>query len=258
MDYSDEFLVIQQQFCAALNPFQNKTFGGKVDLVQIPYASAFNPYTCYVEKYLTKPVPVLFLGLNAARNGMCTTGIPFGDIDFVLNYLDVTGTVQRMDPRTGMVDEKNLTHLTDLKKEESGSRFWGFIEQLCEDPEQFFENCFVYTYCPLAFSCKNDDVSLPKLRPSQRRPLESVCDDYLAQAMRYLQTSIVVAIGNYAEEKAKAVRDKPENKDLRGIEIIKIRHPSPQDKMNEEQWRTHTQGIIKNTTSLQPYFESQN
>ena len=91
MDYSDEFLVIQQQFCAALNPFQNKTFGGKVDLVQIPYASAFNPYTCYAEKYLTKPVPVLFLGLNAAQNGMCTTGIPFGDIDFVLNYLDVTG-----------------------------------------------------------------------------------------------------------------------------------------------------------------------
>lgn len=37
------------------------------------------------------------------------------------------------------------------REEQSGKRFWGVLEELCGDPENFFKHCFVYNICPLAF-----------------------------------------------------------------------------------------------------------
>lgn len=38
------------------------------------------------------------------------------------------------------------------KAEQSGQRFWSLLETLCgDDPNGFFDQCFVYNYCPLAF-----------------------------------------------------------------------------------------------------------
>ena len=37
------------------------------------------------------------------------------------------------------------------REEQSGKRFWGILEELCGEPENFFRHCFVYNICPLAF-----------------------------------------------------------------------------------------------------------
>ena len=254
MNFSSGYLEIQKHFHDDLKSFHCESFGGKVDTIQSPYGYAFNPYACYVEKYLTKKVPVLFLGLNAGPHGMCKTGLPFGDIKFVTNFLGITGYVQRKNPQTGKLVDVSLEKLTKERGEVSGSRFWGLVQNLCGTPEEFFENCFVYNYCPLAFSHQNKNVNPSSFRVAQRRPLESVCDDYLVQTICYLGSRVVVAIGNYAETRANAVRNDPKNPHLKSIEVIKIRHPSPLARLNEEQWRNHVEETIKNSQSLKPYL----
>lgn len=45
-----------------------------------------------------------------------------------------------------------VTGLHCDKTEQSGMRFWGLFQEICgESSEDFFKNCFVYNYCPLAF-----------------------------------------------------------------------------------------------------------
>lgn len=59
-----------------------------------------------------------------------------------------------------------LKGLQYKKGDRSGERFWGLMQELCGgDAEDFFGNCLVYTYCPLAFyGAGGKDVSLSKLK----------------------------------------------------------------------------------------------
>lgn len=59
-----------------------------------------------------------------------------------------------------------LKGLQYKKGDRSGEHFWGLMQELCGgDAEDFFGNCFVYTYCPLAFyGAGGNDVSLSKLK----------------------------------------------------------------------------------------------
>ena len=239
MDFASGFLNNQQQFCEDLTPFLGQTFGETVDSVQNPYKYAWNPYTNYVKQYLTKPVPVLLLGLNAGPNGMCVTGVPFGDYSFVTNWLGISGTVKRPDP-TGQIVDVPLAELS-ARREPSGRRLWTFIQYICGTPQKFFENCFVYNYCPLGFSGADGNINPSKIKKGYRTDLEKACDYYLAQTMRYLGTKVVIAFGNYVNERADKVINLFENQDLRHIKVIKIPHPSPLTKMSEVEWRNQAQ-----------------
>lgn len=41
------------------------------------------------------------------------------------------------------------------RSEVSGKRFWSLFKDICETPENFFKNSFVYNYCPIAFMDAN-------------------------------------------------------------------------------------------------------
>lgn len=44
-----------------------------------------------------------------------------------------------------------VTGLYCTKLEQSGQRFWGLLEKLSGNADNFFSRCFVYNFCPLAF-----------------------------------------------------------------------------------------------------------
>ena len=142
--------------------------------VRNPYEYAWNPYTNYVEKYLPKQVQVLLLGLNAGPNGMCVTGVLFGDYSFVTNWLGISGTVKRKDLTSGQIVDVPLAELS-ARREPSGTRLWTFIQDIC------------------------------------KTPLEKACDDHLAHTMRYWGTDTVIAIGRYVEKRANVVINLLEN-----------------------------------------------
>jgi single-strand selective monofunctional uracil DNA glycosylase len=49
------------------------------------------------------------------------------------------------------IPSKPIKGLDCTTEEPSGKRFWGVLQQLCGEPENFFENCWVHNICPLAF-----------------------------------------------------------------------------------------------------------
>lgn len=63
-----------------------------------------------------------------------------------------------------------VTGLECDKSEVSGQRLWGLLEDLCGTPDNFFRNCFIYNYCPLAFFGKNGrNITPPEIKVSTGR-----------------------------------------------------------------------------------------
>lgn len=113
-----------------------------------PLEYAFNPNKNYVQKYCTSTKKILFVGMNPGPFGMCQTGVPFGDPNWVKNWLKIEGIVNKPNLEC---PTRQITGLDSLKKEVSGDRLWGFFSQLSGEPEVFFKYSFVCNYCPLAF-----------------------------------------------------------------------------------------------------------
>lgn len=49
------------------------------------------------------------------------------------------------------ISARPVTGLLCDKSEQSGQRFWGLMQDLCGEAENFFSNCYVHNLCPLAF-----------------------------------------------------------------------------------------------------------
>lgn len=113
-----------------------------------PLEYAFKPNEVYIKKYCSTPKKILFVGMNPGLNGMCQTGVPFGDVKWVRDWLKVKGEVGK--PQLECLETKVLG-FSWQRKEESGDRFWSLFCELCGSPENFFKNAFVINFCPLGF-----------------------------------------------------------------------------------------------------------
>lgn len=143
-------IVSQKEISAKLSHFKCTT--KTVQYTYNPLEYAFEPFCNYVRKYCTQRKKILFMGMNPGPFGMCQTGIPFGDINNVKDWLRIEGTVNQ--PPI-ICPERPIKGFDCERTEISGSRLWGFFKQLCDTPDNFFKNAFVYNYCPLAFMKKN-------------------------------------------------------------------------------------------------------
>ena len=61
-----------------------------------PLVYARVPHEAYLERWGTKtPREVLMLGMNPGPFGMAQTGVPFGDVAMVRDFVGITGPVGR-------------------------------------------------------------------------------------------------------------------------------------------------------------------
>lgn len=117
-----------------------------------PMEYAIKPFEQYVNKYCNGPKPILFVGMNPGPFGMCQTGIPFGNVPHVTNWLKINAEIAKPELEC---PERPILGLSCTRNEISGQKFWGLFEKLCKTPDNFFRNAFVYNYCPLAFMQRN-------------------------------------------------------------------------------------------------------
>lgn len=74
--------------------------------------------------------------------------VPFGYIPAVRDWMKLSGSVNKPEQE---IIARPVTGLLCDKSEQSGQRFWGLWQELCgDDAANFFNNCFVYNFCPLA------------------------------------------------------------------------------------------------------------
>ena len=138
---------------------------------------------------------VLLLGMNPGPFGMAQTGVPFGDVTMVRDWLGIVA------PVTKPPDEhpkRPVLGFECRRTEVSGTRLWGWARDRFITPERFFERFFVANYCPLAFMESSGANRTPdKLPRAEQQALFSACDEALRDVVRALRPRIVIGVGGF-------------------------------------------------------------
>lgn len=202
---------------------------------------AFSGYAAYVEKFVQSPKRVFLLGMNPGPWGMAQTGVPFGEISAVRDWMGLRAKIQRPDPEH---PKRPIEGFDCTRSEVSGRRLWGLFSERFGRPVNFFKEHFVANYCPLAFmesSARN--LTPDKLPVSISQRLEDACDWHLRELVALLQPEWVVGVGGFAEARARQALKGQE------LKIGRILHPSPASPAANRDWagtalkQFETQGI---------------
>jgi single-strand selective monofunctional uracil DNA glycosylase len=204
------------------------SFADPVAYTYNPLAYARAPHEAYLERYGQGPKRYLLLGMNPGPFGMVQTGVPFGDVSMVRDWLGIDGKVGA--PAL-MHDKRPVLGFGCVRREVSGQRLWGWARDRFGTPERFFERFFVVNYCPLAFIEASGKNRTPdRLAPSEREALFAACDAALGEVIELLGPRHVVGVGAFAQGRARQVLG---GRDLR---ISTILHPSPQSPLANSGW----------------------
>src|SRR6185503_10641911 len=156
-------------------------FGAPVSYVYAPLGYAWPIARAYLETYGQGKKEVVFVGMNPGPFGMAQTGVPFGEVGLVRDWMGLEGKVtrpKREHPR------RRVLGLECPRSEVSGARLWGAFARRFVDPRQFFHRAFVLNYCPLLFLAESGaNITPDKLPLRERAPLEKACDEHLREAL---------------------------------------------------------------------------
>lgn len=195
-----------------------------------PLEYAWQPHVQYLERYGQGPKRVLFMGMNPGPYGMAQTGIPFGEIDHVQHWLQITGEVGRPDPEH---PKRPITGFDCTRSEVSGKRLWGLFAERFSSAEDFFQEHFIANYCPLVWM-KDTGANLTpdKIPAASLAPVEKACQTHIQALIQELQPQYLIGVGAYAEGKLKTAAKALGHP----ATIGRILHPSPASPAANRGW----------------------
>lgn len=210
-------------------------FDAPVHHVYNPLDYAFEAHRQYLERFCRCEAEILLVGMNPGPFGMVQTGVPFGEVSAVRDWLGITGGVN---PPRNQHPKRPVAGFSCTRSEVSGQRLWSWARERFGSPDAFFRRFFVWNYCPLAFLEASGRNRTPdKLPQRERAPLYEACDRGLADIVRFLQPDLVLGIGRYGEGRARAV--------LGGAARIgHILHPSPASPAANRGWASQVEGQL--------------
>lgn len=203
------------------------SFSQPVTHVYNPLDYAWNAFSAYVERFGNGPKRAVFLGMNPGPWGMAQTGVPFGEIAAVKEWMKLSVTTGR--PKNEHPSYP-VTGLSCRRSEVSGKRLWGLMKSRFGSAEAFFSKYFVVNYCPLLFIGQGHNITPDKIKAADRKPLYDACDKHLRAVTETLTPQWVIGIGGFAEARAREA--------LTGIDvkIARILHPSPASPLSNKDW----------------------
>ena len=203
-------------------------FAEPVACVYNPLEYARAPHEQYLSRYGSGTKEVLLLGMNPGPFGMAQTGVPFGDVAMVRDWLGIDAPVAkpvREHPK------RPVLGFACRRSEVSGTRLWGWARDRFGTPERFFARFFVANYCPLVFMETSAANRTPdKLPAAEAAALFAACDDALRDVVRLLRPRLVVGVGAFAERRARAALGGSD------LAIGTILHPSPASPLANRGW----------------------
>jgi single-strand selective monofunctional uracil DNA glycosylase len=203
-------------------------FGAPISHVYNPLEYARESYTQYLKKYATSPKQIVFVGMNPGPWGMAQTGVPFGEINAVRDWLEIrapVGTPPDVHPK------RPVLGFDCTKREVSGKRLWGWAQVTFQTPGRFFSRFFVGNYCPLLFIETSGRNRTPdQIRTAERQPMLNACDRALRRTIEQLNPRYVVGVGQFAGKRARAALTDY------NITIGTITHPSPANPKANHGW----------------------
>ncbi|MCH2170379.1 single-stranded DNA-binding protein [Myxococcota bacterium] len=227
MDIASKLGAATRRLCRELAPL---SFGAPVTHVYNPLVHARRPHNAYLRRYGNSTRRVIFLGMNPGPFGMAQTGVPFGDVAMVRDWLEIEERVTRPEVEH---PKRPVLGFDCTRSEVSGTRLWGALRDHFKRPEHFFADHFIANYCPLIFIEETGRNRTPdKLPAHEREPLFEACDRHLQRLVRILEPQWVIGIGAFAQTRAEAnLTDGPQPP-----RIGRILHPSPANPHAQKDW----------------------
>ena len=177
--------------------------GAPVSAVYNPLEYARAPWARYLRQYASAPRRVIFLGMNPGPWGMAQTGIPFGEVAVVREWLGIEEPVGEPDT---VHPKRPIDGFACQRSEVSGRRLWGLFRERYGTATTFFSENIVINYCPLVFmDAGGRNITPDRLRSAQRRELLNICDLFLADALAVLRPRYAVGVGKFATERLRGV-----------------------------------------------------
>jgi single-strand selective monofunctional uracil DNA glycosylase len=200
-----------------------------------PTACIYNPlvyarrsHEAYLLRYAVQRVEALLVGMNPGPWGMAQTGVPFGEVALVREFL---GIEERVDQPPALHPKRPIEGFACTRSEVSGRRLWGWARDRYRTANRFSKVFLLTNYCPLVFMEASGRNRTPdKLPAAEREPLFAACDEALRRLVRWCQPRRVIGVGSFAAGRAL------EALGADGPAVGTILHPSPASPAANRGW----------------------
>lgn len=201
-----------------------------------PLEYAWNNHEAYIRRYGHQRGRILMVGMNPGPWGMAQTGLPFGDVEKVSQWIGISEPIS--DDLPEQHPNYPILGMECHRREGSGQRLWGWAEERFGTADNFFEQAFIWNYCPLLFIAQNRNLIPEKLSKVEREALIPPCDQALEQVILALQPRVVVGIGRYAENRVRTVMGD-------AVQLQYLLHPSPASPQANKNWDKHADELFE-------------
>lgn len=213
---------------ALRNAVSSLKFGAPVTHVYNPLEYAWAGHEAYVRAFGNGPKRVVFFGMNPGPWGMAQTGVPFGEVNAVRDWMKLRAQIGRPNPEH---PKRPVLGLDCPRCEISGQRLWGLFARRFGEAPNFFAEHFVVNYCPLAFMEESGLNRTPdKLPRAEVEKLFAACDRHLATVVKILRPEWVIGVGGFALKRAQEALGSG------GPKLGTIPHPSPANPAANRNW----------------------
>ncbi len=220
----EQLLAAAQTMVAGLKRLK---FSAPVTHVYNPLEYVWDGYSQYINKYAQGNIEVLYIGMNPGPFGMAQTGVPFGEVNVVKDWLKIVPTFTQ--PKQAH-PQRPIEGVACSRSEVSGARLWALFRDRYDQPAKFFRQAFVTNYCPLAFMEESSRNRTPdKLPPAERKALYAICDAHLTEQIQILKPKWIVGIGQFAQVRAQEIVGDT-------YSVQRILHPSPASPASNRDW----------------------
>jgi single-strand selective monofunctional uracil DNA glycosylase len=219
-------------------------FGPRIRFVYNPLEYAWVPHRAYLERFGNGHKEVVLVGMNPGPWGMAQTGVPFGEISMVRDWMGISGAVAAPSVQHPRVP---VTGFDCRRSEVSGRRLWGWARDRFGTADRFFSHFFVVNYCPLMFLDEQGRNTTPdKLPAANRALLLAICDEALAATVRRLVPRFVIGVGAFAEARVRSIVP------ACGTSVGGILHPSPASPAANRGWAQQAESQLRSLGFVLP------
>jgi single-strand selective monofunctional uracil DNA glycosylase len=211
----------------ALRPLR---FAPPTEFIYNPLEYAWAPHEAYLTRFGGTKKKVVMVGMNPGPFGMTQTGVPFGEITAVRDWMGICEPVGRPEHEH---PKRKVVGFGCPNSEVSGRRLWGLFAQRFGTAEDFFKDHFVANYCPLVFMEDSGRNRTPdKLPVEETAAMEAHCDAHLRAVIAALEPEWVIGVGAFAEERANRARAAMKG----SFKVGRVLHPSPASPAANRDW----------------------
>ena len=184
----------------------------------------------YLKRFGKGKKRVIFLGMNPGPFGMAQTGVPFGEVAAVRDWMGIQTPIGKPELEH---PKRPIEGFECLRSEVSGRRLWGLFSERFGSAPSFFKDHFVLNYCPLVWmSSTGANLTPDKLSAAEMAPVERACQQHLQEVIALLKPSWLIGVGGFAEERLRRAAEVSGGK----AKIGRVLHPSPASPAANRGW----------------------